>query len=477
MLTLENVRLEGQHLSYSDTRTLDESLHDLFMGRGRPLRLAVVRAEKRAFNIVEADVEVAMVTDSSLPPYPLAKKLLHGKRLVTKRPVIMHVVPTGVGAALGGALGDAMPVNKILTHLGLLVTHPNTCNGGPLNAGNYESGEIMYVEGGALTNFSKGHLFLEPVIGNRIGVIIDRGKEDTWALDLAQNTINHCQSHFGFPLVGIEITEKPVGGKALRSNKSRVMLGEVENIETVIEAGRRLVSQGAQALAIFTFIDVPFYFWLNYFAEGNFDKDDAMPNPVGTVEALISHILSRYFGIPSAHAPLLYKNDRDFLQNCGLIKNGAAAGDAATPYYIPSVLRGLHYAPRLVSPEVLYEPDEVLRFNDVSVLICPATAMGGIPMISANANAIPIIGVKENKTVLRVTAVKMGFRYALEVDNYLEAVGLLMLAKEKNDYSFSSLRGLLMKSRNLLYGVGEKLCDDCGIDPRTLRRPLISQKL
>lgn len=474
MLSLKNVRLESQYVPLSYTRTMDDTIYDMLLGRGKPLRLAVVRAEKRYFDHIEADIEVTMAMGGFLPFRMFERKLLRKKKLPKKKPVIMHVIPTGIGAAIGGALGDAMPVNKILAHLGLLVTHPNTCNGGPLNAGNYESGEIMYVEGGALTNFSKGHLFLEPVTGNRIGVIIDRGKEDQWALSLAQNAVKHCRSHFGFPLVGIEITEKPVGGKAIRSQKSGVMLGEVENIETVIEAGARLISQGAQTLAVFTFIEVPLDYWLNYFAEDNFDKDGGMPNPVGTVEAFISHILSRYFGIPAAHAPLLCKSDIDFLQSRGLVKNDAAAGDAATPYYIPSVLRGLHYAPRFVSNEVICEPDEALHFSNVSVLVCPATAMGGIPMMRADASAIPIIGIKENKTVLHVTAAGMGFKHALEVDNYLEAFGLLALAKEKDDYSFRGIKELFIESKKLLYDIGKKLCDDCGIDPGTLRRPYVS---
>lgn len=40
------------------------------------------------------------------------------------------IVPTGVGAAIGGYAGDALPVARALsTVVDCLITHPNVCNG------------------------------------------------------------------------------------------------------------------------------------------------------------------------------------------------------------------------------------------------------------------------------------------------------------------------------------------------------------
>ena len=59
-------------------------------------------------------------------------------------------------------------------------------------------------------------------------------------------------------------------------------------------------------------------------------------------------------------------------------------------------------------------------------MVSPASALGGIPAIYANKHGIPIVAVRENRTILGVSAAKLGFNNVIEVDNYLEAAGVLL---------------------------------------------------
>ena len=52
-------------------------------------------------------------------------------RLSTRPYTAALVVPTGIGAAIGGYAGDALPVARAFTAVcDRLITHPNVMNGG-----------------------------------------------------------------------------------------------------------------------------------------------------------------------------------------------------------------------------------------------------------------------------------------------------------------------------------------------------------
>ena len=89
-------------------------------------------------------------------------------------PVLM-VVPTGIGCAIGGFAGDALPSARLLAAAsGCLITHPNVMNGAALY---WSDPRIHYVEGWSLDAFSKGLLRLRPQRRQRIGVLFDAGIE------------------------------------------------------------------------------------------------------------------------------------------------------------------------------------------------------------------------------------------------------------------------------------------------------------
>jgi Protein of unknown function (DUF3326) len=71
------------------------------------------------------------------------------------------IVPTGIGASIGGYAGDALPAAKLLsTIVDTLITHPNVLNGAMMY---WPMENVLYVEGYALDEFAAGRVGLQPI--------------------------------------------------------------------------------------------------------------------------------------------------------------------------------------------------------------------------------------------------------------------------------------------------------------------------
>ena len=101
-------------------------------------------------------------------------------------PTLM-LVPTGIGCAIGGYAGDALPSARLLAAAsGCLITHPNVMNGAALY---WSDPRIHYMEGwpGSLCGWE---LALRPVQRQRIGLLLDAGIEP----ELAQRQIQVAEA-------------------------------------------------------------------------------------------------------------------------------------------------------------------------------------------------------------------------------------------------------------------------------------------
>lgn len=95
------------------------------------------------------------------------------------------IVPTGIGAAIGGYAGDALPSCRLLSAVtDTLITHPNVMNGAMLywpvlTSASDRGYGLQYVEGFALDEFASGRIVLAPrkKRGHKIGLILDKGIE------------------------------------------------------------------------------------------------------------------------------------------------------------------------------------------------------------------------------------------------------------------------------------------------------------
>lgn len=329
--------------------------------------------------------------------------------------IIAHIVPTGIKAEIGGFVGDATPVTNLLASVSdYVITHPNVVNGVILNLAKEN---ILYVEGFMLDQFFLNKIGLKLRNSNKIGVIIEK-TEDKDAFNLIINTINTIKSNKGINVVGYEFAE-PLGNKAVKL-RSGAYVGEIKNITALERPAKKLIDKGAEVLAITTSIEVPEKDLELYF------KGEC-PNPYGGTEAIISHYISKKYNIPTAHAPILNINEIRKLFSIGIVDPRAAA-EVTSPAYLGSVLQGLHRAPKPIN---LDKTD--IKLEDVSAIIVPSSCLGGIPVLSAEKNNIPIIAVEENRTVLKVIKKKLNLKNVIKVDNYLEAVGVILSLKEGID--------------------------------------------
>ncbi len=299
--------------------------------------------------------------------------------------IAIQIVPTGVGAAIGGFVGDATPATNVIASIAdTIITHPNVVNGVTMELARKNS---LYVEGYTLDRFFKNEIVLREVRSNKLGVIIDKGYENKKSFDLLINTIDAIRTVKGVNVIDYIETKKPVGGKAVKT-KTNSFVGKIKDARVFLNPARKLLKAGANAIAVSTRIKVkPKDFNLYIKGKG--------ACPYGGAEAIISHTISKVFNIPSAHAPMLSLKEIKMEMFSG-IADARAGAEAMGPAYLGCVLQGLHNAPQPISIKKKKASD--ISLKDVAVVILPYSCMGGIPGLSAQKNKIPIIAVKENKT-------------------------------------------------------------------------------
>ncbi|MDD3012341.1 MAG: DUF3326 domain-containing protein [Candidatus Gastranaerophilales bacterium] len=320
------------------------------------------------------------------------------------------IVPTGIGASIGGYAGDASPCLNLISKICPVITNPNTVNAAIFSGINEN---ILYTEGFAIDRFFKEEIALRPSKYNPIGVIFDKAiPEDI--LNVHINTINAVKTVYGINILGYEITKNEVGVN-FSISESGISSGNIESPETLIEAGRVLIDKGAEAIAVVCYFDSS--------EDNDYSKGEGV-DPVGGVEAIISHILTKEFNIPVAHAPAF--ND---LSISSEIVNPRASAEYITTVFLPCVLLGLYNAPKLVNIDNTNYQD--ITLGKIKALIVPCNCLGGIPILKAIENNIPVIAVEENTTVINVTAESLGIENkVIKVKNYHEAAGRLLALKQ-----------------------------------------------
>ncbi|MEL7511557.1 MAG: DUF3326 domain-containing protein [Cyanobacteria bacterium J06554_3] len=330
------------------------------------------------------------------------------------------IIPTGIGAAIGGYAGDALPVARTLASVtDRLITHPNVLNGAQLY---WPMDNAFYVEGYGLDQFAAGRWGLRPVHQNSIGIVVDQGvdAELRWrhlqAADAARATL-------GLDVPAHVVTDKPLG-VTLKTSDSGASWGTLENPGSLLRAAERLIVE-AQVDAIAVIARFPD-------DEGS-DALDAYRqgrgvDPLAGAEAVISHLVVSTFKRPCAHAPALSPLPLD-----PQISPRSAAEEIGYTF-LSCVLAGLSRAPQFMTGASV-EPAEplgahtgLIQSSDVDAVIVPATAFGGSAVLSLAQRAAQVIAVGENTTTMAVRPEDVGVR-AIAVNTYLEAVGAIAAYK------------------------------------------------
>ena len=320
---------------------------------------------------------------------------------------ILLIVPTGIGAAIGGYAGDALPVARAISSVcDRLITHPNVLNGAQLY---WPLSNSLYVEGYGLDQFAQGKWGLEPVQNNRIGLIFDQAIESDLRLRHLQ-AAEATRATLGLTLTDYVITDSPLEVQ-LKISTSGASWGTLGNPDSLLRAAEKLITQTqAQALAIVTRFpdDIDGSILQDY-------RQGTGVDPLAGAEAVISHLIVRQFRLPAAHAPALTPLPLD----ASIAPKSAAEEIGYT--FLPCVLVGLSRAPQFV----LSRESGSIWAEEVTALVIPAGACGGSAVLSVSRYRPLIIAVEENQTQMQVYPEPLGIK-AVRVNSYLEALGLLV---------------------------------------------------
>ena len=334
------------------------------------------------------------------------------------------IIPTGVGAAIGGYAGDALPVAKAMAEVcDVLITHPNVLNGAMLY---WNLPNALYVEGFGIDKFAAGSWGLQPVHQNKIGLIFDRGIEPDLRLRNIQ-AADAARATLGLNLTDYVVTDAPLNVE-LRSAESGASWGTIGNPGSLLRAAERLINKTkASAIAVVArFPDD-----LDEEAEQNYREGKGVDLIAGA-EAVISHLIVREFQIPCAHSPTFSPPPLD----ANLSPRSAAEEIGYT--FLPSVLVGLSRSPQFITRESnQFSSASDIWVNQVDAVVVPANACGSSAVLSLSQTNTQIITVEENQTQIMVPPEPLGIK-TISVKSYLEAIGILAVHKAGVDPSILS---------------------------------------
>jgi len=366
------------------------------------------------------------------PPVPPIRKVFpralmaQGQRPYTS----VMIVPTGVGAAIGGFAGDALPVARAMASVvDCLISHPNVLNAAMLY---WPMPNVLYVEGYALDRFAEGLWGLQPVHQNKVGLVLDAGIEEDLRVRHLQ-VADAAQASLGLPIVECVTTDVPLQVEKWVDAQTGQSTGRLGHPDSLLRAVDTLVNcANVNAIAV-----------VGRFPDDSLDELEDYRQGKGIdvlagVEAIISHLIVQEFHIPCAHAPALLPLPLDPL----LSPRSAAAEIGYT--FLPCVLAGLSRAPQYVVQKE-QSPHKVSRHSciwasDVDSVVVPIDACGGAGTLAfgQKAGSLPLmIAVEENETVLNDTPEKLELN-VVRVANYWEALGVI--AAHKSGIDPQSLR-------------------------------------
>lgn len=330
-----------------------------------------------------------------------------------KRPfTVMMIVPTGVGASIGGYAGDALPTARAIAQVAdRLITHPNVLNGAQLY---WPLPNALYVEGYGLDQFAARQWGLRPVHRNRVGVLFDQGIESELMTRHLQ-VADAARATLGLDLTDYVVTDAPLGVE-LRTAPSGATWGTLRQPDSLLRAAETLITQaGAEAIAVVARFPDDF----GSEALVNYRQGQGV-DPLAGAEAVISHLIVRQFQVPCAHAPALTPLPLE----PNLSPRSAAEELGYT--FLPCVLVGLSYAPQFVTHNPVQATD--IWADQVDAVVVPDSACGGSAVMSFSQTSTQIITVRQNLTRMNTTPEELGIS-ALRVNSYLEALGSLAALK------------------------------------------------
>jgi hypothetical protein len=320
------------------------------------------------------------------------------------------LIPTGIGAEIGGHCGDGNSTARLLASAcDTLITHPNVVNASDINE---MTENTLYVEGSIITKLLMGKIGLQKVRSNRIAMLADKHEEEFFNNEIV-NAVSSARVTLG---IDCDVHEmKDIIQSVSSYSASGRAIGEIFALEKILKKIDECKSE-YDAIALSTFIRVPTSFHKIYF------EDEAMVNPWGGIEAMLTHSIAEIFGMPCAHSPMMSSSEVMDIE-LGVV-DPRKAPESASITYLHCILKGLHKAPRVVGAH------EGITLEDISCMVIPDGCIG-LPTLACLENDIPVIAIKENKNNMRNKLEDLPFKKGklFIVNNYWEAAGVMAAIK------------------------------------------------
>ena len=376
-----------------------------------PIRLVVTASDDLSYHCevgaIGGDLPIGCALPASI--FRFARRRLAS----SDRFNVAHLVPTGIGAEVGGHAGDAAPTAKLLASVcDTLITHPNVLNASDIIE---IPDNTLYVEGSVICQLLMGTVGLHPIRTNRLLVLMDAHQAALFN-NAVVNSVSGARAAYG--LRAEVATLDPPMHMAWREAASGRAGGRVEGLGPLFRA----LNQNAgrfDAVAITSVIDVPSSAHDDYFR-----LEGAMINPWGGVEALLTHATSLLYDLPTAHSPM-FESEAVANADPGVVDPRMAA-EAVSLTFLQCILKGLQRSPKIVRDEDLMQRKTVLTAEDISCLVIPDGCIG-LPTLAALEQGIPVVAVRENRNVMRndLTMLPWNQDQLFVVENYWEAAGVV----------------------------------------------------
>ena len=376
-----------------------------------PIRFAVTSADSSEYHCEFATMSTGVAINRSRSGSIFDFRLRRPENV--DRFNVVFVVPTGIGAELGGHAGDAGPVARLLAEMSdVLVLHPNVVNASDINE---MPPNAWYVEGSVVTRLLMGTAGLLPVRSNRVLVVIDAHR-DAFFVNAAVNSVSAARSSYGLSCPDVVCLDSPVVLRAGYSQSGRAA-GRIERLEGICNLLEER-SGRYDAVAVSSVVSVP-----PDCHQGYFDSAGEMVNPWGGVEAMLTHALSHMFNVPTAHSPMF--ESREIANRDPGIVDPRMAAEAVSTTFLQCILKGLQRSPRIVTDAGSMQSAGVFTASDVSCLVIPDGCLG-LPTLAALEQGIPVVAVANSNVMANdLAALPWAEGQFHRVENYCEAAGVL----------------------------------------------------
>ena len=416
MITATRIRVDRRIEGKDWLPAVEHEIQSRLPDGAIPLRFAVTESDETSF-VCEVDIlDAPPANGLSAPPSIFRFNKRRGEN--TEQFNVALLVPTGINADIGGHAGDATPVAKLLGAIcDRVITHPNVVNASDINE---MPANAVYAEGSVICRLLMGTAGLRPVRSNRVMVVID-DHVDEYFVNAAANAVNAARASYGLNCPEIVRLTPPLEMRTAYAKSGRAV-GEIGNLSGLFDLCSER-HRDFDALALSSVIKVPPNYHQDYF-----EGEGKMVNPWGGVEAMLTHAVSEYFNIPSAHSPMF--ESRVIANKDPGIVDPRMSAEAISLTFLQCILKGLHQSPRIVTDEEGLRNSDVLTATDISCLVIPDRCVG-LPTLAALFQGIPVIAVRESQNLMKNDLTDLPWQSGQlhVVENYWEAAGIISAMK------------------------------------------------